>query len=124
MGIRIMDIKTNRDLIAPPPQTEMFVGTGLTKKMSVAFMDLHAEHAAMQLKAFTKWWDSWLKPRGTEVTDLCEQIKDGVIAIKLIEALSGCKAASTHELKYIAPSSAASVCRLTSIVSTDTHRPV
>jgi hypothetical protein len=93
LGIRIMDIKTNRDLIAPPPQTEMFVGTGLTKKMSVAFMDLHAEHAAMQLKAFTKWWDSWLKPRGTEVTDLCEQIKDGVIAIKLIEALSGCKAA-------------------------------
>ena len=43
----------------------------------------------MQLKAFTKWWDSWLKPRGHEVTDLMEQIQPGVIDIKLIEALSG-----------------------------------
>ena len=57
-------------------------------------------------------------------SDRLENAKDGVIAIKLIEALSGCKAASTHKIKYIAPSSAASVCRLTSIVSTDTHRPV
>ena len=71
----------------------MFSG-GMQKRMSLAFLDLHTEHAAMQLKAFTKWWDSWLKPRGTEVTNLCEQIKDGVIAIKLIEALSGCKAAA------------------------------
>ena len=44
---------------------------------------------AVQLKTFTRWWNSWLAPRGTDVTELCEQIKSGVLGIQLMEALSG-----------------------------------
>ena len=42
-----------------------------------------------QLRAFTMWWDSYLAPRGYPVTNLREQIKDGVLLLRLLEALEG-----------------------------------
>lgn len=82
-----MDISINRDEIAPPPQMEMFKKRD--QRFSQAQLELHRDHAAMQLKAFTKWWNSWLEPRSLPVTDLLEQIKAGVISVNLISALSG-----------------------------------
>ena len=40
-----------------------------------------------QLKTFGRWWNSMLQPRGFPVTDLCQQIRDGVLPFRLLEAL-------------------------------------
>ena len=39
--------------------------------------------------AATEWWNSYLEPRGYPVTDLCTQIRTGVLLVRLIEALEG-----------------------------------
>ena len=41
-----------------------------------------------QLKSFTKWWNSWLVEVGLKVEDLCEDVKPGVLSIRLLEVLS------------------------------------
>ena len=43
----------------------------------------------MQLRTFTQWWNAYLAPRGFVVSNLREQIKDGVLLLRLIEALEG-----------------------------------
>ena len=59
----------------------------LTRHSSVRLV-LRQKQDEQQLKTFTRWWNSWLQKRGITVTDLCEQIKDGVIGMNLIELLS------------------------------------
>ena len=49
---------------------------------------LRQKQDAQQLKTFTRWWNSWLAMRSMAVTDLCEEIKPGVISMNLIELLS------------------------------------
>ena len=61
--------------------------------------DLREEQDTQQLKTFTRWWNSRLQKRGITVTVLCEEIKDGVISMKLIELLS-----DTHSLSIQNPS--------------------
>ena len=73
--------------IAPPPSGQ--AGMKRQGSITTAGHELRGEHDAMQLKTFTRWWNSWLMPRGTDVTNLCEQIKPGIIGINLMEALSG-----------------------------------
>ena len=60
-----------------------------SSKADAKVKESRQEHDAVQLKTFTRWWNSWLEPRGTAVTDLCTQISPGVLGIELIEALSG-----------------------------------
>ncbi|KOO26882.1 alpha- sarcomeric (f-actin cross linking protein) [Chrysochromulina tobinii] len=43
---------------------------------------------SQQLKTFTRWWNSWLSERQLSITDLCEDIKPGVLPIVLLEILS------------------------------------
>ena len=50
--------------------------------------NLREKQDVQQLKTFTRWWNSWLQMRGISVTDLCEEIKPGVISMNLIELLS------------------------------------
>ena len=73
--------------IAPPPSGN----AGMKRQGSITTVkdDLRGAHDQMQLKTFTRWWNSWLSPRGVDVTNLCEQIKPGIIGINLMEALSG-----------------------------------
>ena len=54
---------------------------------------------SQQIGTFTRWWNSYLEPRGYPVTDLCAQIQDGVIAFRLLEALEGFPAAPVHRGK-------------------------
>ena len=60
----------------------------LAHQCSLVGEDLRQKQDEQQLKTFTRWWNSWLQKRGITVTDLCEQIKDGVIGMNLIELLS------------------------------------
>ena len=62
-----------------------------------AGLDLRQEQDTQQLKTFTRWWNSWLQKRGITVTDLCEEIKDGVISMNLIELLSASDAGKYNE---------------------------
>ena len=62
--------------------------------------DLREEQDTQQLKAFTLWWNSWLQkrvPPPPMVTDLCEEIKPGVISMHLIELLSASDAGKYNE---------------------------
>ena len=62
--------------------------------------DLREEQDTQQLKAFTLWWNSWLQkrvPPSPMVTDLCEEIKPGVISMHLIELLSASDAGKYNE---------------------------
>jgi hypothetical protein len=43
---------------------------------------------ACALQTFTRWWNSWLSERQLSITDLCEDIKPGVLPIVLLEILS------------------------------------
>ena len=43
----------------------------------------------MIIKCFTRWWNSWLEPKGTKVTDLLEQIKGGTMGMTLLDAVTG-----------------------------------
>lgn len=52
-----------------------------------------------QLETFTRWWNGYLEDRGHPVTDLIEQIKDGVLPFRLIEALEGFPAALAEKGK-------------------------
>ena len=56
---------------------------------SEAAHDAHDKLANSQLQTFTRYWDSYLGPRGTQVRDLCSQIQDGVLGFRLLEALEG-----------------------------------
>ena len=83
-----MDTKSGKKTVAPPPSGE--VGApGKSTSIGNVMGNLRTEHDAMQLKTFTRWWHSWLSPRGVDIDDLCTQIQPGVIGIQLIEALSG-----------------------------------
>ena len=67
-----------------------------------AGVDLGKKQDEQELKTFTRWWNSWLQKRVPPpplVTNLCEEIKDGVISMKLIELLS-----DTHSLSIEDPS--------------------
>ena len=64
-------------------------GDGSVEEIDTRKGNLRAELDEQQLKTFTRWWNSWLAPRGTEVTSLCEQICSGVIGFQLLEALDG-----------------------------------
>jgi len=44
---------------------------------------------AQQLKTFTRWWNSVLKPRGVKIEDLVVEVSPGVNPIMLYEELSG-----------------------------------
>ena len=63
-------------------------------------MALREKQDQQQLKTFTRWWNLWLKENlaegwsGITVTDLCKEIKPGVISMHLIELLSG-----THSIE-------------------------
>ena len=59
------------------------------RRTSVVKKDLHANMDGSQLQTYTRWWNSYLAPRGIEVTDLCEQIKSGLLFVRLLEALEG-----------------------------------
>ena len=50
--------------------------------------NLRGDLDAQQLNTFTRWWNSWLIQINVKVKDLCEEIKPGVISIKLLEVLS------------------------------------
>lgn len=86
---KVTEAKISNEVV-PAPNNKV----GLSSKrdsfsMGEAISELRQEHDVMQLKTFTRWWDSWLSSRGTHVTDLCEQVKNGVLGIQLMEALSG-----------------------------------
>ena len=49
---------------------------------------LRAELDAQQLRTFTRWWNSWLVEQDLSLKDLCEDVKAGVLPIKLLEILS------------------------------------
>mmetsp|Transcript_17065 Transcript_17065/g.47479 ORF Transcript_17065/g.47479 Transcript_17065/m.47479 type:complete len:1481 (-) Transcript_17065:749-5191(-) len=51
--------------------------------------DLREQHAAQQLKTFTRWWNSVLKPRAVKIEDLVKDVSPGVNPIMLYEELSG-----------------------------------
>ena len=51
-------------------------------------MELRSELDAQQLKTFKRWWNSWLAEVDLKVDDLCEDVKPGVLPIKLLEILS------------------------------------
>lgn len=51
--------------------------------------NLREAHAAQQMRTFTRWWNSVLKPRGVKMEDLCAEISTGVHPIELYEELSG-----------------------------------
>eukprot|EP00964_Phaeocystis_antarctica_P026289 scaffold14806_cov50-Phaeocystis_antarctica.AAC.1 len=53
-----------------------------------AGLALREKQDQQQLKTFTRWWQDWLKDSGITVTDLCEDIKPGVISFDLIGLLS------------------------------------
>jgi len=57
-------------------------------KVEMGGKGLREKQDMQQLKTFTRWWNSWLQMRGITVTDLCEEIKPGVISMNLIELLS------------------------------------
>ena len=54
---------------------------------------LRAKQDDLQVKAFLKWWNSHLAlhEHPAAMTDLCEDIKPGVLSIKLLEVLSDSK---------------------------------
>lgn len=60
---------------------------------SVQRKELHAEKDSLQLQTFQRWWNSYLEPRDLPVTDLVAQIQDGVVPLRLIEALEKLPAA-------------------------------
>ena len=65
-------------------------------------MSLHEPRDAVEkvtLQTFTRWWQSHLSPRGFEVTNLCVQIQDGVLPMRLLEALEGCEPAPVERGK-------------------------
>ena len=49
---------------------------------------LRGELDAQQVRTFTRWWNSWLSEVDLQVSDLCEDVKPGVLPIKLLEVLS------------------------------------
>ena len=53
----------------------------------------------LTLQTYTRWWDSHLRPRGLPVTDLLAQIHDGVLPMRLLEALEGHEMAPTSRGK-------------------------
>ena len=56
----------------------------LEKGISSARNHLHDEQDKAQLRTFTLWWNSHLEPHGITVTDLCEEIRGGVILLRLL----------------------------------------
>ena len=65
-----------------------------------AGVDLGKKQDTQELKTFTRWWNSWLQkrvPPPPMVTDLCEEIKPGVISMHLIELLSASDAGKYNE---------------------------
>ena len=58
------------------------------RRATVARRELHDQRDEQQLRTFTRWWNSWLVEVGLHVEDLCEEVKHGVITIKLLEVLS------------------------------------
>lgn len=71
----------------------------IAKTVSQLISDGHSAQDAKQLQTFTRWWDSYLGPRGDTVTDLCEQIQSGVLPFRLLEALEGLEAAAVQRGK-------------------------
>ena len=51
--------------------------------------EIREKHDEMQLRTFTRWWNSVLSRRKMKVEDLCEDVKTGVLPINLYECLSG-----------------------------------
>jgi actinin alpha len=51
--------------------------------------DLRETHALQQLRTFTRWWNSVLKPRDIKMEDLIAEVSPGVNPITLYEELSG-----------------------------------
>ncbi len=63
---------------------------------------IHSEHDQgdeKQLQTFTRWWNGYLEPRGFPVTDLCEQIKSGLLPFRLLETLEGLPVAEVRRGK-------------------------
>ena len=50
--------------------------------------NLRSELDEQQMRSFTRWWNSWLSEVNLKVNDLCEDIKPGIMPIKLLEVLS------------------------------------
>ena len=69
----------------------------LAHQCSLDGENLRQKQDEQQLKTFTRWWNSWLQKRGITVTDLCEEIKPGVISMHLIELLSASDAGKYNE---------------------------
>ena len=55
---------------------------------SITRQNLRGDLDAQQLNTFTRWWNSWLIHANVKVKDLTEEIRPGVISIKLLEQLS------------------------------------
>ena len=53
----------------------------------MSLRDPRDSREALTLQTFTRWWRSHLAPRGFVVTDLCSQMADGILPIRLLEAL-------------------------------------
>ena len=56
----------------------------INKGTSEARHELADEADRAQLQTFTLWWNAHLAPCGYPVTDLGEQIRDGVLLIRLL----------------------------------------
>jgi hypothetical protein len=56
---------------------------------------LQANQDKLQLKTFTRWWDSYLSSRGYPITDdLVDQVSVGVVPVRLLEALEDLEVSS------------------------------
>ena len=71
--------------------------SSLTRQYSSRIVKSREAQDKQQLKTFTRWWNWKLQKSGITVTDLCEEIKPGVISMNLIELLSASDAAEIAE---------------------------
>lgn len=46
-------------------------------------------NATTLLDTFATWWDAWTATRGEPITNLCEQVRPGVLPFRLLEVLDG-----------------------------------
>ncbi|XP_063686514.1 alpha-actinin-3-like [Bolinopsis microptera] len=60
----------------------------LTRQVTSKLLQLKSSREEVQKRTFQKWVNMYLKPRGTHVTDLFTDLKDGVLLLQLLEQLS------------------------------------
>ena len=61
----------------------------LERDESDQIQNLHDTTETQLLRDYTRWWNSYLKPRDLEIKDLCKDITDGILPMRLLEAIEG-----------------------------------